>query len=135
MRLATASLPGVAICALALAARGDVPPPSGDCTNKQSGDACKDEAGRPGACGDIGYTRTWTPPTPGAAPQTSQSTYFGCKAGDTPARKRSGILGRCSVHAAGARTTAAPWAALLALVLGVRIASRRARLRHPRPGS
>ncbi|MGH7285421.1 MAG: hypothetical protein ACRELY_28190 [Polyangiaceae bacterium] len=67
-------------------ARADVIPGPGDCEGKSEGASCVDESQKAGTCGTITYTRTFTPPVPGAQTQTSQRSYFGCRAGVAPTK-------------------------------------------------
>lgn len=92
----------------------DVIPPAGDCEKKSEGDACKDDDGKPGACGTITYTRMFTPPAPGAAAVTSQSSYFGCKAGAVAKKTHS-----CNVSMVGSNDASSSEG--IALIFGVLI--------------
>lgn len=97
----------VSTVTLTSVSRADVMPPAGDCEGKSEGTACKDDSGKPGACGTITYSRSFTPPFPDAATQTSERSYFGCKGGAAPkssaASNSTGGSGKsCNVTNVGA---------------------------------
>lgn len=116
--LATAGIPRRALA--------DVVPPAGDCEGKKAGEACVDEDKKPGACGTISYTRSLPPTTDGPSPSYT-SSYFGCRAGDAPAKK-SGLGGMCSVATPGSKSEGPVGGiVLVACALGATAARRRRR--------
>ncbi|HEX7664263.1 MAG TPA: hypothetical protein VF407_07135 [Polyangiaceae bacterium] len=84
MRSSFAALTVALALAFSSVASADVVPPAGDCEGKSEGTSCKDFDGKAGSCGTITYTRSFTPPFPDAATETSTRSYFGCKVGATP---------------------------------------------------
>lgn len=132
MRSPLAALLAALLTALLLAAPtsawADVVPPAGDCEGKKEGQACKDFESKPGACGTVTYTRTLPPSAPGAAPNTSQGSYFGCRTGVTPTVASSGGGGKgCAVAPVGLTNGPGAALALAALALTASAARRRPR--------
>lgn len=117
MRTSVAVLLVVSLFTFSPSARADVLPLD-DCgmKHKKEGEACKDTAGKDGACGTITYTATNHATNP---PTQSQRSYLGCRTGEKPTASAAPKKG-CS-----ASPQDAEGGALLLGAVGVILASRR----------
>lgn len=123
MRTPVAALLALALVVLSPAARADVLPVD-ECGLKQKkeGEACKDTAGKDGACGTISYTATNHATSP---PTQSQRSYLGCRTGEKPTATAAAKKG-CSASPQEANGGALVFGAL---VLGALVLSRARRRR------
>jgi hypothetical protein len=100
----------------------DVVPSPDDCEKMQEGEACKDYAQKPGACGtltDTAYNHATDPPTP------RTRSYFGCVTGKEPTVKPPTVSSKsCDMGSVGAAERGAGAATGAALALAVLLARR-----------
>lgn len=122
MRTSVAVLLATSLLGVSPAARADALPID-DCGLKQKkeGEACKDAAGKDGACGTITYTATNHATNP---PSQSQRSYLGCRTGEKPTATAAAKKG-CSASPQDARGGALVLGALFFGALAMSRARRR----------